>query len=176
MRSNTKEPHSATPRGTAYDGAVRILGMREHSRFELRQKLESRGFEADDIEKALDRLTDQKYLDDTRFAQIVARQYSTLGRRGLTEQMTKRGIAPEIWRTLVEEIGSEQEFERALEAARKKSSPVPEQWDQREKWRRRTSGYLMRRGFAPATVSRVLSVLSDQPATIEELEYGRDYD
>lgn len=167
METETKKP----PNGTAYDGAVRLLGMREHSRFELEQKLQKRGFEPDAIAEALDRLVEQNYLNDHRFAEMISRQYSSLGRRGLVEQMKKRGVPQEIWLPVVEVISSDDEFERALDAARQKSS-VPGTWEQQQKWRRRTAGFLMRRGFATSTVNRVLSTLTSE----SESEYGQGDD
>ncbi|WRS29430.1 regulatory protein RecX [Actinomycetaceae bacterium MB13-C1-2] len=162
----SKEP----PKGSAYDGAVRLLGMREHSRFELQQKLNARGFDPSDIESALDRLIEQKYLDDQRFAEILSRQYSNLGRRGLTEQMKKRGISKDIWEPLVLQIDSREEFDRALNAARRKTHLVPDDWDQREKWRRRTASFLQRRGFNQSVVMAVLARLIEESDSEERDE------
>lgn len=158
MGPRAKEP----PRGTAYSSAVRLLAMREHSRFELRTKLITRGFEESEIDQALDRLTAQKYLDDQRFAEMLSRQYSNLGGRGLSEQMKKRGIAQDIWDPLVAEITSEQEFERALAATKQRHHSVPDDRRKREQWRRRTASFLQRRGFNQSVVIAVLTRLVDE--------------
>lgn len=166
--SRVKEPS----KGSAYDGAVRLLGMREHSRFELQQKLAIRGFEPSDIESALDRLVEQKYLDDQRFAEMLSRQYSKLGRRGLTEQMKKRGISKDIWEPIVSGIDSAEEFDRALDAARSKGRQVPSDWDQQQVWRRRTANFLQRRGFNQSVVMAVLARLIEESGSEGGDEYG----
>ncbi len=148
-----------------YSVAVRILGMREHSRSELEQKLAARGFETVEIEEALDRLVDQDYLNDSRFAQMVFRQYTDLGRAGVVHQMEKRGLEPGVWETLVAQIDGSDEEQRALVAASKKARELPpdlSDYEQVTRWKRRAFGYLMRRGFTGAAATRALAqVLTD---------------
>ena len=150
------------PTGSAYDAAVRMLGLREHSRFELADKLSRKGFPEDESREALNRLVEQRYVDDARYAEMVMRHHGTLGRAGLVQQMRRRGIAPAIYGPLVDGVGREEELERALAAASRRSTPVPAGRVEREKWRRRTSSFLMRRGFAQPVVIAVLSQLSEQ--------------
>ena len=57
----------------AYRKALGLLVRREHSRRELRRKLDARGVEPDDTELALDTLSRQGYQDDTRFAEMLVR-------------------------------------------------------------------------------------------------------
>ena len=144
------------PRGNAYDGAVRILGVRDHSRFELGQKLRQRGFENDDIDDALNRLEEHGYLDDERFARLVMRQYSDRGRRGVSIQMEKRGIPGEIYRPLLEEIGPDEEHARAAEALEKRTREVPPPGPERQRWKARMAGYLGRRGFSSSVIMTAL--------------------
>ncbi len=147
------------PKFSAYETAVRLLGIRDHSRFELHQKLSLRGHEDADIACALARLEDHGYLDDRRFAEILMRQYSDLGRLGLSAQMTKRGIAEEIWREMVNSIDSDEEYERALDVAKQKAKTVPPQGPERTRWRARTAAFLGRRGFSTSVMMSVLSAL-----------------
>ena len=89
------------PSGSALDAALRILGVRDHSVSEMEKKLQARGFEEAEISSAVDRLVDYKYLDDQKFASLVARSHTGLGRRGLSNEMKKRGIPSFIWRPIV---------------------------------------------------------------------------
>lgn len=57
-----------------YANALRLLVRREHSRSELGHKLDKRGYHGGDIEAALDRLADEGYLSDARFAELYAEQ------------------------------------------------------------------------------------------------------
>lgn len=150
------------PKGTAFDAAVRMLGLREHSRFELRQKLEQKGYADAQIREALDRLVELGYVDDLRFAEMVVRQHPDLGRLGLIQQMKRRGIESQIWGPLLDNLDGDDELERALVSARRRSRQVPSDREEREKWRRRLGAYLARRGFSQSTVIAVISQLVEQ--------------
>ncbi len=134
----------------AYAAAVRILASREHSRSELETKLLRRSFEPDHIQSALDLLVEQQYVDDARFAGLVARQYPTLGRRGLSAQMQRRGLDPKYWRDIVDAIDQDEELERARLAVAAKAREYPGDGDYEhfQQWRRRAANYMARRGFS----------------------------
>lgn len=150
------------PRGNAMDAALRILGVRDHSVVEMEGKLRSRGFEEAEISQAVQQLLDYTYLDDEKFARLLARSNPSLGRRGLGAQMTKRGLAPDVWRPIVDAIDDEQEYERALESARKHTSQQKIQTLERQVWQRRLSAYLARRGFSMNVVYSVCSQLEGE--------------
>lgn len=57
----------------AYEVAVRLLARREHSRFELRDKLISRGYSHNTVEQVLDKLIEQDYLSDARYVEVCVR-------------------------------------------------------------------------------------------------------
>lgn len=149
------------PKGSAFDSAARMLGLREHSRAELAKKLDNKGFESGEIDQALERLVELGYLDDQRFAQTVVRQHPHLGRRALAAQMRRRGVPESAWVELVSGIDSDEEFDRALSLARK-GPRVPDDRDELERWSRRLAGRLGRRGFSQATVIRVISQLRSE--------------
>ena len=56
-------------KSSALDQAIRLLSGRAHGRAELEAKLKKRGFEADAISKALERLDQLGLTDDRAFAQ-----------------------------------------------------------------------------------------------------------
>mgnify|MGYP003594502979 CR=1 FL=1 len=150
------------PKGTAMDAALRILGVRDHSVAEMEDKLNSRGFEGEEISEVVRQLLDYRYLDDDKFARLLARSNPSLGRRGLGAQMTKRGISPQVWRPIVDAIDDSQEYDRALEAARKHTSQQKILTLERQVWQRRLSGYLARSGFSMSVVYSVCAALQDE--------------
>lgn len=75
-RQETLIAHSRKPALRAC--AERILAARDHGRDELRRKLEKRGFEPAEVAEVLERLAQEGYLDDVRYAREFARQ--TLGK------------------------------------------------------------------------------------------------
>ncbi len=52
--------------------ALELLARREHSRLELRQKLLQRGYPSEGIEWVLSQLTDERWLDEARYAEVYA--------------------------------------------------------------------------------------------------------
>ena len=83
----------AAPTGTAVDSGLRYLTGRAHSRDELRRKLLRKGFETDEVEAALDRLVELRYLDDEAFARALVRRRSTnRGPAALAAELSAKGI------------------------------------------------------------------------------------
>lgn len=72
MRPQSRKAPKDDP-DAAYAAALRLLARREHSAFELRRKLEQRGFTASRITGAISRLQDESYLCDERFAGALTR-------------------------------------------------------------------------------------------------------
>lgn len=70
------------PRGEAADAYQRALGLlvrREHSRRDLSRKLAQRGVEPVEADAAVERLAEQGYQDDGRFAASFARDRASSG-------------------------------------------------------------------------------------------------
>lgn len=54
--------------------ALRYLAMREHTRFELVQKLKRKGFESSEFSVVLDELSDENLLSEYRYARLFVEQ------------------------------------------------------------------------------------------------------
>ncbi len=93
----------------AYIKAVRLLGARDHSRFELSNKLAKTGFDQETIEKTLSQLMTAGYQCDTRFAQIYTQQLIAKGRGPLfiKSKLSSRGISSELAGQALSESGSD---------------------------------------------------------------------
>ncbi|PIX61023.1 MAG: recombination regulator RecX [Lysobacterales bacterium CG_4_10_14_3_um_filter_64_11] len=63
----------------AYNKALALLARREYSRRDLAQRLAARGLAADAIASALDRLVEQGFQNDERFAGAFARTRAMAG-------------------------------------------------------------------------------------------------
>src|SRR3546814_2779827 len=63
----------------AYTKARALLARREYSRRDLARRLAARGLDADAIESALDRLAEQGFQNDERFAGAFARTRAAAG-------------------------------------------------------------------------------------------------
>ena len=63
----------------AYNKALALLARREYSRRDLVRRLNARGLDAAEIESALDRLLEQGFQNDERFAGAFARTRAMAG-------------------------------------------------------------------------------------------------
>ncbi|MFO7729265.1 MAG: regulatory protein RecX [Spirochaetia bacterium] len=105
-----------------------LLTRREHSRFELSNKLKKRQYSKEVISKALDAFQESKLLDDRRFAEIWIRnrlRRKSEGPTKLKAALKQKGVADEvIEEVLPREYGAEarqQALEQATEKSIKKS-------------------------------------------------------
>ena len=140
---------------------MRCLALREHSRVELARKLDGLGSQ-DEIRAELDRLVELGLLSDARFADAYVRaKASRFGRTRLRVELTRRGVAPELIATTLDEADTDSELERAREIHQRKFATPPP--DARE-WARQAR-FLQGRGFSTEIIRRVLREHpGDEPA------------
>jgi regulatory protein len=161
---------------SAYERALARLARRDQSEDELRRALRDRGYEAEEVEAALERLRGQRFLDDAGFAERYAR--SRLAGRGLGRLRIRQGLRQRGVDQKVAESG----LRRAL-----KDVPEAEVLDAlaRRFWRQRTRdepalrvrklwAFLLRRGFPAPLVNERLRALwprwSDALSGLEPVE------
>lgn len=147
----------------ARDLIYRALGMRDHSRAELRAKLAKRGFDEELTERMLDKFVAAGLIDDAAFAQrwVQSRhQFSGRGRRALAQELRTKGVGEEEASAALETVSREDERERAAELVERKlvRTAIPEDRLERDKLTQRLVGMLGRRGYHP---SLALSVVLD---------------
>ncbi len=89
----------------SYNYAVLLLSRRDHGEGELRQKLRQKGY-SDGIDEALDRLKNQGYLDDERFARIYVGELIRLkgyGKARIKQELYRKGVSRDISDAVLEE-------------------------------------------------------------------------
>ena len=147
--------------------AVRFLGSRPRTRWELERRLRRAAAEADVIAATLDRLAAMGYVDDVAFARWWAEQrdrHAPRGRRMVEAELRQHGVPRDVLERM---RGSElaepaldaealpaTELERARAALDRhmKGRPLPSD----HKARQRLGAFLVRRGFDPETVRTTL--------------------
>jgi len=85
--------------------ALLLLARRDHSREELRRKLQARAYTPEEIEKTLGWLEERKILDDSRYAQRLAvflTQEKLLGPQRVSQKLFQKGIPAELAREAME--------------------------------------------------------------------------
>lgn len=136
---------SGTSAPDAYRKALGLLVRREHSRRELKRKLDARGVESQDSDTALDTLSRQGYQDDARFADMLVRTRTSggYGPIRIRTELGVHGIATDTIEAVLADADPNW-FALARDALRRRygSRSAIEQADLIKR-----SQFLMRRGF-----------------------------
>jgi regulatory protein len=141
--------------------ALRLLATREHSRAELKRKLESKAEEGDDVEAVLDRMAETGLQSDERFAESYVRSRATrLGSSRLQYELVKRGVTEEVAGSAMSEVLLEDELTRARGVWLKKFGQPP---SGRQEWARQAR-FLQSRGFSAEIIRKLLRDGFDEPA------------
>ena len=155
------------PLPSAYGKALGMLSRREHSQRELKRKLDHTGYAADEAEQALDRLQQQSFQSDERFAHVLVRSRVGQGQgpRRILAELRTHGIADAEARQALEEEGTDWlVLARQIYRRRYGSDSCTD----RQETHRRTA-FLLRRGFDAATV-RAITHADDVDDSAEEFD------
>lgn len=132
--------------------ALRLLSTREHSREELRRKLERFEEQPDALTRTLDELQAKGFINEQRVMDsVIHRRAPKLGTARIKQELRDKGLDPDaIAATLAElEAG---EHERALAVWRKKfSAPATDASEAARQMR-----FLATRGFSAELIRRLV--------------------
>ena len=128
------------------NSAIYSLAMREHSRYELKNKLLKKEYvEGVDLEKLLDELEASDYLSDKRFAEsfIRARVSRGQGKLKILNELKQRGVNGALINTSMQKSGVDWFSLASQIRERKFGELMPVEYKQKAKQMRFLSG----RGF-----------------------------
>jgi len=140
---------------TVRGALLTLLGRRDYTAFELRERLVEKGHDAGEVAEQIELLTADGTLDDARVAAShlrVASQVKGRGRMRIRQELQARGIAKAIIEPLIAEMPSEDEDAAIQKFLQRKR--VPEKLDQAA--RNRVFQQLMRKGFTSDAISKAL--------------------
>jgi regulatory protein len=153
------------PTGDPYDVAVRYLASRPKSVAEIARHLRGKRFDVVDVERAIDRLRAQRYVDDDAFARYWVEQRERFKPRGdlaLKSELLGKGVSREVIEVVLGERAPDADVEQAKRAL---SRPMT-------RWatlapaerKRKIHTYLAARGFDYSTIEEVIqaSVKDDE--------------
>lgn len=147
----------------AYDKAVSLLAMREHTEKEIREKLSARSFSPEDIDSAIGRLRREGLLSEERFAEVFIRSRLRKlpeGRALLSMRLRERGCPDALARKALSEAWEREDYLTPL------SSYLEEL--ERKKGKEKALATLYRKGFSSSEVRAAQAVLSER--AVDELE------
>jgi regulatory protein len=131
----------------AYASALYYAGFKMRTAKELTAYLKRKEYSDPDIRYALDRLQQEKVINDRDYARMYAAQRvksSQKGRRLIRQELEQRGISKLTAGETIEALDAGAERDAALKAAAKKWRSL--KGDDRDK-RLKLTGFLLRRGF-----------------------------
>jgi regulatory protein len=161
--------------------AIRFLGTRPRTRWELDRRLRRAGVGESIVEATLDRLAEIGLVDDAAFARWWGEQrdrHAPRGRRLIEAELRRSGVPREVIDSYREEHASPErapedeslpgtEADRAREALERHLRGRPLPTDARAL--QRIGMFLMRRGFDPETVRSTIgaagaSIVTEEPS------------
>jgi regulatory protein len=138
-----------------------LLSRRELTTAELRERLLDREYPEDRVDGVIERLTNDRTLDDRRAATAIARTQALVKGRGrlrVGRELTARGVPRDLAREVVDEVFADVSENDILERALRRRLPSG-RITSHEQFRRLYQ-YLARLGFAPAQVLALLKKCS----------------
>lgn len=145
----------------AYLRGLRFLSYRARSETEIQRKLSEQGFETPVIDAAIQRMKENGYIGDEKFARDWVENRSTFrprSKRMLAIELRQKGVAEESIQQALDETGDEDNL--AYQAAVKYAHRLAEtDW---ETFRNRLGAFLARRGFSYGTIAPILRQVWDE--------------
>lgn len=138
--------------------AYRVLAYRRRTLLEMKARLEKKGFAPEVSNCVLDKLTVYGFLNDAAFARLwVEQRRMRRGIFGLKMELLEKGVDSRIVEQILSEINPAEEFNSALELAKKKMnisgglcSPSG------------IADFLKRRGFSYEVIRKVCIAVADR--------------
>jgi len=133
--------------------ALDFLARREHSEQELRQKLEARADDADEVEAALHKLKDEGLQSDERFteAYVHHRVNAGIGPLKIRYELRQKGIDESLADAILQPMAGQWDEMMREQHVRKYGDKIPGDYGERMKQAR----FLQNRGFSPESVMRL---------------------
>jgi len=108
---------------SAYLDGLKMLGLRELSERQVRQRLARKAYPQDEIDEAVARLCQERAINDQRVAEAIARTETGIRKRGKTRvrlQLERAGIAKDTARQAIDEVFEGIDGDALLEASLRK--------------------------------------------------------
>jgi len=148
------------------NAAFLFLSYRPRSEGELKERLQRRGFNGENIEKVIAKLKEQKLVDDLAFARFWKDNrdsFSPRGQRLIKLELKQKGVNASI---VDEIVDTTDDTENAYNAAMHKARSLRRV--DYPTFRRRLGEYLQRRGFDFALINRVIERVWQEKVSIAE--------
>jgi len=147
----------------ALQRAAGLCSRQEQCTSHIRNKLSDWCVSEDDAEKVIRKLTEEKFLDDSRFAGFYAKdkfRFNAWGKIKITHMMRQKQISGDLIDQALDQIDKEAYYEACLELVRSKSASLKEKnlYTRKGKLFRFAAG----RGFESDLIYRALNEIEKE--------------
>lgn len=145
----------------AFLKACDLLALRDHSGRELLTKLRQKGY-GEGAEQAVEKLTEEGYVDDERFARAYAAELVRVkhfGKRRIVTELLKKGIDPSLARDVADE--TEVDEDEILVAVKRKYGRCLDT----EKGVRRAINGLAAMGYSYSQIKQAIETIKEEAET-----------
>ncbi|MDR2515685.1 MAG: recombination regulator RecX [Christensenellaceae bacterium] len=151
------------PKKTAFESALGYLSLRDAPLKTIREYLQKKGFSQEEIEGAAEKLMEHGIVKEGEYAKRFVETHPSAGPRLLRQKLRQKGLSDEDTRAALEEIGPEEEAERAFKLLCKKLGEAPS-----AEALQKGAQTLLRRGFSYAAARSAAKRLGDETLFEEE--------
>lgn len=145
----------------ALEYALTLLSRSDKTERKLYEALLKKGFSEEESAGAVERVKDYGYAGDEAFSRrYVEFNSDRKGRKRLEADLRLKGVSEEVAAEALGNLSEEDEFETALNLARKKFSPSDENGFPREE-KAKIYRFLAYRGFGQGVIRRVLEEIGE---------------
>ncbi|MEF2244489.1 RecX family transcriptional regulator [Paenibacillus sp. IITD108] len=169
-KEQVEEIQEADHKYAAYSLAIAYLGAKPRTKKQMYSYLLRKEFEEHHIQYAIDRLEEERIVDDELYAKqfVQSRVNSALkGRHFIMNELRQRGVSKEASMEAIAELDYESELQAASTLADKKWRSLKGEYADR---RRKLQLFIMRRGFPSDIVREVMKMEQFQRAVEEKGE------
>ena len=138
--------------------AINYISGKLKTKYEVRLKLKENDFAEDVIDKVLDILEKEEYLNDRVYCEIFIEDKKKLngyGKNKIKSLLIQKGISKNIFEGFLDEFEYDEEFDNALKMGIKKLNLLSNEEDNFKK-RQKIINYLAYRGFGFDVINDVL--------------------
>lgn len=137
--------------------AAALCSRSEYATAEIDNKLSAWGIAKPDREKIIERLTDEKFINDERFARVFTNdkfRFNRWGRIKIAYALQQKKISSLQIRKALEQIDSVQYEQTLVSLIKEKAKTLNETDDYQRK--NKIYRFILSRGFEPELISRIL--------------------
>jgi regulatory protein len=147
----------------ALNTALRILTRRDHSKHELIQKLEARGYAAEIIDDVISQCEQLDYINDERTAQVFIRQLHRkgYGMKRIAFELNLKGLHGKLFQEMVSQSISLSDERRGADKIYQKNIRRFEREKDASKRKDKIYRFLYGRGFSKGVISELIGKIQN---------------